>query len=47
MFFEIVNGLLYVNSIYNTYKSGQEFYKKYRVPINWTYTYMKRKYYKY
>ncbi len=47
MIFNLINGLIYINSIYNTYKNGTEFYYRYRLPINYLYTYSKRKYYKY
>lgn len=47
MLFSIVNNLIYLNSIYNTYKTGNDLYKKYKMPIRILYNYSKRKYYKY
>lgn len=47
MIFDIISGLIYCNSMYNTYKTGIELYKYHRLEINYLYNYAKRKYYKY
>ena len=47
MIFNLISGLVYANNIYHTYKTGNELYHKYRLPIKFLYTYTRRKYYKY
>lgn len=47
MVFGIISNLIYLNNMYNTYKTGENLYYKYRLPINWLYNYTRRKYYKY
>jgi hypothetical protein len=43
----IISNLIYLNSMYNTYKTGETLYYRYRLPINYMYHYARRKYYKY